>query len=220
MIEPQVGESLNTSEDATMSAKPTAFRHEDVLALIAEVESRLSNMRETVREQSEDDVSLVRENARLEREISILEEERARVLERQCALESQLAALRASHAEVETRVETLFTASEHWKHEAERMEAACERTLAESRDARAALSNELMLEFERRAAEHERRAAEHERRASDYERQAAAMADALEAARADALALASEVERLERHVGTLTEERTQLEAQLESARAR
>ncbi|MFM1867639.1 MAG: hypothetical protein RL591_1047 [Planctomycetota bacterium] len=224
MIEPQVGESLNTSEDATMSAKPTAFRHEDVLALIAEVESRLSNMRETVREQSEDDVSLVRENARLEREISILEEERARVLERQCALESQLAALRASHAEVETRVETLFSASEHWKHEAERMEAACERTLAESRDARAALSNELMLEFERRAAEHERRAAEHEgraaeheRRASDYERQAAEMADALEAARADALALASEVERLERHVGTLTEERTQLEAQLESA---
>ncbi|MEY2794761.1 MAG: hypothetical protein RIR10_477 [Planctomycetota bacterium] len=217
MIEPQVGESRNTNDDATMSAKPTVFRHEDVLALIAEVESRLSNMRETVREQSEDDVSLVRENARLEREISILEEERARVLERQCALESQLAALRASHAEVETRVETLCTASEHWKHEAERMEAACERTLAESRDARAALSNELMLEFERRAAEHERRAAEHERRAGDYERQAAEMADALEAARADALALASEVERLEKHVGTLTEERTQLEAQLESA---
>ena len=205
MIEPQVGEDCNTSEDATASTKPTVFRHEDVLALIAEVESRLSNMRETVREQSEDDVSLVRENARLTREIGILEDERARVLERQCALESQLAALRASHAEVESRVETLFTASEHWKHEAERMEAACERTLAESRDARAALSTELMLEFERRAGEHERRATE--------------MAEALEAARADALALAGEVERLEQHVGVLNEERAQLEVQLENAQA-
>ena len=205
MIEPQVGEDCNTSEDATASTKPTVFRHEDVLALIAEVESRLSNMRETVREQSEDDVSLVRENARLTREIGILEDERARVLERQCALESQLAALRASHAEVETRVETLFTASEHWKHEAERMEAACERTLAESRDARAALSTELMLEFERRAGEHERRATE--------------MAEALEAARTDALALAGEVERLEQHVGALNEERAQLQVQLENAQA-
>ena len=205
MIEPQVGEDCNTSEDATASTKPTVFRHEDVLALIAEVESRLSNMRETVREQSEDDVSLVRENARLTREIGILEDERARVLERQCALESQLAALRASHAEVETRVETLFTASEHWKHEAERMEAACERTLAESRDARAALSTELMLEFERRAGEHERRATE--------------MAEALEAARTDALALAGEVEQLEQHVGALNEERAQLQVQLENAQA-
>ena len=205
MIEPQVGEDCNTSEDATASTKPTVFRHEDVLALIAEVESRLSNMRETVREQSEDDVSLVRENARLTREIGILEDERARVLERQCALESQLAALRASHAEVETRVETLFTASEHWKHEAERMEAACERTLAESRDARAALSTELMLEFERRAGEHERRATE--------------MAEALEAARTDALALAGEVEQLEQHVGALNEERAQLHVQLENAQA-
>jgi hypothetical protein len=205
MIEPQVGEDCNTSEDATASTKPTVFRHEDVLALIAEVESRLSNMRETVREQSEDDVSLVRENARLTREIGLLEDERARVLERQCALESQLAALRASHAEVETRVETLFTASEHWKYEAERMEAACERTLAESRDARAALSTELMLEFERRAGEHERRATE--------------MAEALEAARTDALALASEVERLEQHVGALNEERAQLQVQLENAQA-
>lgn len=115
MTEPTVGENRTTSEDASASAKPSPFRHEDVLALIAEVESRLSNMRETVREQSEDDVSLTREHARLTREVGILEEERARVLERQCALESQLAAVRASHAEAEARAASFFSQSEHWK---------------------------------------------------------------------------------------------------------
>jgi hypothetical protein len=208
MTEPTVGENRTTSEDASASAKPSPFRHEDVLALIAEVESRLSNMRETVREQSEDDVSLTREHARLTREVGILEEERARVLERQCALESQLAAVRASHAEAEARAASFFSQSEHWKGEVERLEAACERTLVESRDARTALSTELLLEFERRASEQERRATE--------------MAEALEVARADALALAGEVERLEQleqRLGALTEERAQLQNQLESARA-
>ena len=76
---------------------------------------------------------------------------------------------------------------------------------APNSDARAALSTELMLEFERRAGEHERRATE--------------MAEALEAARADALALAGEVERLEQHVGALNEERAQLQVQLENAQA-
>ncbi len=187
MTEPIVGENRTKSEDATVTSKSSPFRHEDVLALIAEVEARLSNMRETVREHGEDDESLVRERTRLEREVHILEEERSRILARQCGLESQLAEARAARAATEARAETLAATlaaeTSRFKEEAARLESTYERTVCASRDARAALSTELVIEFERRATEQQRRAE--------------STAQALEDARAEFLAKTNEVDRLQ-----------------------
>lgn len=204
MTEPTVGENSIKSEDAAATSKTSPFRHEDVLALIAEVEARLSNMRETVREQGEDDESLIRERTRLEREVHVLEEERSRALARQCALESQLAEARAERASHEARAEaltaTLTAEAKRWKGEAARLEVACERTLRESRDARTALSTELLVEFERRASEQERRAE--------------TIAQELEAARAELGANTNEIDRLKGALAKRDEEHAVLVEQI------
>jgi len=137
------------------SEAPAMSGRVDVLALIAEVEKRLGDVRAQVHGQHEDGTALTRECDRLRGEIEILENERSRLLARQLSLESQLAEVRASEADVQALVESV-------KIDAQR---DLERLAAEARDARTALSGELMLEFERRAAEAARRLAEAERAA-------------------------------------------------------
>jgi len=127
----------------------------DVLALITEVEKRLGDVRAQVHGQYEDGTALTRERDRLRSEIEILENERSRLLARQLSLESQLAEARASEADAQALVERV-------KIDAQR---ELERLATEARDARTALSGELMLEFERRAAETSRRLADTERAA-------------------------------------------------------
>lgn len=137
------------------SESPAMSGRVDVLALIAEVEKRLGDVRAQVHGQHEDGTALTRERDRLRGEIEILENERSRLLARQLSLESQLAEARASEADAQALVERV-------KIDAQR---DLERLAAEARDARTALSGELMLEFERRAAEAARRLTEAERTA-------------------------------------------------------
>ena len=129
--------------------------HVDVLALIAEVEKRLGEVRTQVHGQHEDETARAREVGRLRGEIGILEDERSRLLSRQLSLESQLAEARASESDAHAEIERV-------KSEALRDR---ERMAADARDARAMLSTEMTLEFERRATESARRLAEAERAA-------------------------------------------------------
>ncbi|MFM7260893.1 MAG: hypothetical protein ACKO3W_09860 [bacterium] len=157
---------------AASDGTPAAGRI-DVLALIAEVEKRLGDVRAQVSEEHEGGNALARERDRLRSEIEILEDERSRLLARQLALESQLAEARVAEADAQSEVERqraeyerVRAEYEHVKIESERERASAQRELerlaADARDAHTALSTELMLEFERRAAEAARRLADAE----------------------------------------------------------
>ncbi|MCE2885069.1 MAG: hypothetical protein LW806_09255 [Planctomycetaceae bacterium] len=149
-------------QQTVASEEPPTSGRVDVLALIAEVEKRLGDVRAQVHGQHEDGTALTRERDRLRGEIEILENERSRLLARQLSLESQLAEARATEADAQALVERVKAEAERVKIDAQR---DLERLAAEARDARTALSGELMLEFERRAGEAARRLADAERTA-------------------------------------------------------
>ncbi len=183
------------------SEAPAMSGRVDVLALIAEVEKRLGDVRAQVHGQHEDGTALTRERDRLRGEIEILENERSRLLARQLSLESQLAEARASDADAQALVERVKTEADRVKIDAQR---DLERLAAEARDARTALSGELMLEFERRAAEASRR-----------------LDDAERAARSMALDHANRVEGLNAEIARLATSLTEAEhvqASLEAER--
>lgn len=74
----------------------------DALSLIADMERVLS----ALRERADSDSAHAAHASELERELSTHADERARLLERQIALESQLASLRSTCADLETRAST------------------------------------------------------------------------------------------------------------------
>ncbi len=74
----------------------------DALSLIADMERVLS----ALRERADSDSAHAVHASELERELSAHADERARLLERQIALESQLASLRSTCADLETRAST------------------------------------------------------------------------------------------------------------------
>lgn len=189
--------------------------HGQVLALIAEVERSLG----ALRERAGDDAARAEEAGRLAREIAVLEDERARMLERQVWLEGRLAeerALRATDAERANEREAAARAS----IESLSGEIASLRDAIAERDGRLA-ELQASLESERaRAAEFASRGIADETR----------MNEAIARLEAELASRTMAVELLESRAGaaearaaeaesSFTAERTRLDAEIGEARA-
>lgn len=194
----------------------------DVLALLSQVERSIG----LLRARAGDEVGRAAEAHRLARECALLEEERARLLERQCLLESQLASARGTLSEFERRVREAEARAGDADRRAKDACEECARIEGEALSLALARDEEIRLAAETqraaRAEAHDKLQSAYEARVVELERDLAETRDGLLAAAEKLTAFAASAEMQARRAQALEERLADAErlAQMSEADAR